>query len=54
MNKDMLPDLEELLGEQYGIYEDPIFGRTDYVSRGFPRALTSERELDFNVCMIAA
>lgn len=50
----MLPDLEELLGEQYGIYGDPIFGRTDYVSRGFPRALANERELDFNVCMNAA
>jgi hypothetical protein len=54
MNSDMLPEMEVILGERYGIYGDPIFGRTDYVSRSFPRALATADQLDFNVRMNAA
>ena len=44
MNDSMLPDFEDLLGDTYAIYGDPIFGQTKYVSRGFPRALASDYE----------
>ena len=38
MSTELLPALHHLLGEPHGTYGDPIFGRTEYVSRGYPRA----------------
>lgn len=54
MSTELLPSLHVLLDEPYGIYGDPIFGRTEYVSRGFPRAQADAMERNFNKRMNAA